>query len=240
MTPSTSPFVLVPGYWLGEWAWQTVQARLEQLGHPTNALTLPGLESTAARRDGVTFADHVNCVAAAVGALPVPVVLVAHSGAGAIATAVADRMPASLARVVYVDSGPVPDGHVPRPDVPADQIELPVPGFDDLVADGASIDGLSDGDWRRFRTLAVPHPAGAVREQVRLHDDRRNLVPTTLVCCSIASEQVRALVTSAMPMFAPVNELVDVTLVDLPTGHWPMLSCPDDLADILAAEAARP
>lgn len=128
MTSSTSPFVLIPGYWLGEWAWQTVQVRLEQLGHPTNALTLPGLESTAARRDGVTFADHVNCVAAAVGALPAPVVLVAHSGAGAVTTAVADRMPASLARVVYVDSGPVPDGHVPRPDVSADQIELPVPG----------------------------------------------------------------------------------------------------------------
>lgn len=239
MTSSTPSFVLVPGYWLGAWAWRSVQDRLEQLGHQTHALTLPGLESADAPRDGVTFADHVACIADAVRALPGPVVLVAHSGAGAVATAVADSIPSSLARVVYVDSGPVSDGHVPRADVPADQVELPVPGFDDLVADGASLDGLSDDDRRRFQALAVPHPAGAVREEVRLHDERRHHVPTTLVCCSITSEQVRELAAASIPMFAPVNELSDLTLADLPTGHWPMLSRPHDLADLLSTEAAR-
>jgi hypothetical protein len=40
-----------------------------------------------------------------------------------------------------------------------------------------------------------------------------------------------------MPMFAALNDLTDLTLVDLPTGHWPMLSRPDDLADLIAALA---
>jgi hypothetical protein len=31
-------------------------------------------------------------------------------------------------------------------------------------------------------------------------------------------------------MFAPIAALTDVSYVDLPTGHWPTWSRPDDLA----------
>lgn len=231
--------VLVPGYWLGAWAWDAVSARLVELGHRTQALTLPGLDTAGPVRQQATFADQVAHVADAVRAMPHPVVLVAHSGAGAVVTAVADQMPELLARLIYVDSGPVADGHLPVPDLPAELDALPVPSFEALAAGGASTEGLSDEDRRRFRELAVPHPAGAVREVVRLHDPRRNDVPVTLVCCSIPSATVRELVASAAPMFAPLTELTDLTLVDLPTGHWPMLSRPGDLADLISAEANR-
>lgn len=33
--------------------------------------------------------------------------------------------------------------------------------------------------------------------------------------------------------------MADPTVVDLPTGHWPMLSRPADLADLIATEASR-
>ena len=243
MTPSSisvhPSIVLVPGYWLGAWAWDAVRDHLTELGHHTEALTLPGLESPDTPRARVTFSDHVSHVADAVRLLPDPVVLVAHSGAGAVVTAVADRMPDVLARVVYVDSGPVADGHVPRPAVLEDVTELPVPSFDELTAVGARSDGLSDGDRVRFRELAVAHPAGVVREPVRLRDPRRNAVPTTLVCCSIPSGTVRELAATGAPMFAPLNDLTDLTFVDLPTGHWPMLSRPRALADLLSKEANR-
>jgi hypothetical protein len=35
-------------------------------------------------------------------------------------------------------------------------------------------------------------------------------------------------------MFAPINDLSDVTFVDLPTGHWPMFSESDALAELIA------
>jgi len=243
-SPSPSPvarpsFVLVPGYWLGAWAWGAVRDRLTDLGHLSEAITLPGLESRDAPRGRVAFSDHVGRVADAVRLLPDPVVLVAHSGAGAVAAAVTDRLPDALARVIYVDSGPVSDGHVPRPDVAEAVTELPVPSFDELAALGASSDGLSDDERARFQELAVAHPAGVVREPVRLRDPRRHDVPVTLVCCSIPSSTVRELTAAGAPMFAALADLTDLTSVDLPTGHWPMLSRPRALADLLSAEANR-
>lgn len=230
--------VLVPGYWLGAWAWDVCADRMRELGLHVEAFTLPGLESEASGRSSVTFADHVDAVAERVQSVG-SVVLVAHSGAGAIATAVTDRLPDAVTRVIYVDSGPVADGHVPQAELPEDVTELPFPGFDALAQDGVSAEGMTESDRSRVEELAVPQPAGPSREPVRLKDPRRNAVPTTLICCSIPSDSVREMAGSGEPMFAPLNDLTDLTLIDLPTGHWPMLSRPVDLADVIAEEAAR-
>jgi pimeloyl-ACP methyl ester carboxylesterase len=234
-----SPVILVPGYWLGAWAWDAVAERLRAVGHPVTAVTLPGLESAATPRTDLHFADHVDAVLRLLPASGGPAVLVAHSGAGAVATAVLDAAPERVSRVVYVDSGPTADGTVPRPDLPAEAVELPLPAFEDLESGGASLEGLDDETLRAFRRHAVPHPAGPIREPVVLGNPRRDGVPATLVCCSLPSETVRGLVAAGEPMFAAVAELANVDYVDLPTGHWPMWSRPDDLAEVIAAAARR-
>ena len=38
-----APIILVPGFWLGAWAWDDVAGRLRADGHDVTALTLPGL-----------------------------------------------------------------------------------------------------------------------------------------------------------------------------------------------------
>jgi pimeloyl-ACP methyl ester carboxylesterase len=234
-----SPVILVPGYWLGAWAWDAVAERLRAAGHPVTAVTLPGLESAATPRTDLHFADHVDAVLRLLPAAGGPAVLVAHSGAGAVATAVLDAAPERVSRVIYVDSGPTADGTVPRPDLTAETVELPLPAFGDLEAGGASLAGLDDETLRAFRRRAVPHPAGPVREPVALGNPRRHGVPATLVCCSLTSETVRALAAAGEPMVAAVAELADVDYVDLPTGHWPMWSRPDDLAEAIATAAGR-
>ena len=83
---TTPPIVLVPGFWLGAWAWDEVAAALRADGHDVTALTLPGLESTDADRSSITLADHVDAICEAVTARGPPVVLAVHSGAGAPAT----------------------------------------------------------------------------------------------------------------------------------------------------------
>jgi hypothetical protein len=55
-----------------------------------------------------------------------------------------------------------------------------------------------------------------------------------MICCSASSQTVRSLATEGNPMFAPINDLSDVTFVDLPTGHWPMFSESDALAELIA------
>src|SRR3989442_6576849 len=78
----TKPIVLVPGFWLGAWAWDEVAAALRTDGHDVRALTLPGLESADADRSRVALADHVDAICEAVMAAGAPVVLAVHNGAG--------------------------------------------------------------------------------------------------------------------------------------------------------------
>src|SRR5690348_15547036 len=103
---SAPPIVLVPGFWLGAWAWDEVAAVLRADGHQVAAVTLPGLESADADRSGITFSDHVDAIIEEVKAAGPPVVLAVHSGAGASGYAATDRIPEQIAAMVYVDSGP--------------------------------------------------------------------------------------------------------------------------------------
>src|SRR5215210_5845049 len=100
----SAPIVLVPGFWLGAWAWDEVAAMLRADGHDVEALTLPGLESAGADRSSITMADHVDAICDAVRAAGAPVVLAVHSGTGASGYGASDRVPELIAAMIYVDS----------------------------------------------------------------------------------------------------------------------------------------
>src|SRR6266516_6581081 len=101
-----APIILVPGWWLGAWAWDEVAASLRAKGHEVTPLTLPGLESVDTDRSSVTFGDHVDAIVDAVQAADAPVVLAVHSGTGYTGYAASDRVPERIAAMVYVDSAP--------------------------------------------------------------------------------------------------------------------------------------
>jgi pimeloyl-ACP methyl ester carboxylesterase len=233
MSESTN-VILVPGNWLGGWAWDEVVEPLRARGLAPTSVTLPGLESADASRSDVSLADHVTAVRAA---FPTDgsVVLVAHSGGGAVVTGALDAAPDRVARVVYVDSGPSADGSVANPELPPEADELPLPSFEELTAAGASLDGLDEDALALFRERAVPHPAGPLREPLDLQNPARNDIPATMVCCSFPSAVVQQQAAAGVEMFAPLTELSDLSYVDLPTGHWPMWSRPADLAGVIAA-----
>lgn len=64
--------------------------------------------------------------------------------------------------------------------------------------------------------------------------------PTTVVCCSMPSSVLVEAVASGQDFAQPLAALHDVTYVDLPTGHWPMVSRPQELAAIIDEVAVRP
>ena len=101
-----APIVLVPGFWLGAWAWDEVVPLLHAEGLEVTALTLPGLESQDADRSSITLSDHVDAICDAVRAAGRPVVLAVHSGTGFSGYAATDRIPELIATMVYVDSAP--------------------------------------------------------------------------------------------------------------------------------------
>ncbi|HET7689921.1 MAG TPA: alpha/beta hydrolase [Nocardioidaceae bacterium] len=228
---TTSPIILVPGFWLGAWAWDEVAALLRADGHDVTAVTLPGLESVETDRSGVTLEDHVAAICAAVEAAEGPVVLAVHSGAGAPGYAASDRLPERIKAMVYVDSGPATGALDPG----FDGVEMPLPEWADL---DENLDGISEEKLAEWRERAVPQPGGAIRETVPLTDERRLDVPTTVLCTSFPSSAIKEAVQEGYAWVGGLTELRDVTWVDEPTSHWPMWSKPKELAALLA-ETAR-
>ena len=237
-TASRPAILLIPGHWLGAWAWDEVRDHLATDSSPVTALTLPGLDGDDPGRAARTLDDQAAAIGDAIGRHGQPVVIVAHSGANFPVSLVLDRHPELVRRVVWVDSGPVATGSVFAPGLPEDLAELPLPPFDALGAQ-ASLEGLSPEVLERFRARAVPEPGPVLRQPVELTNDARRAVPTTLVCCSIPSGQVLELARGGNPMFAETAHLENVETVDLPTGHWPMWSRPRDLAAVIDAAASR-
>jgi len=225
---SAAPIILVPGFWLGAWAWDDVVAALRADGHDVTALTLPGLDSADADRSNVTLADHVDAICDAVAAAEAPVVLAVHSGAGSAGYDTSDRMPERIAAMVYVDSGPATGALEPD----FEGVEKPLPSREELEAE-ENLEGLSEEQLETFRQRAVPEPAGVVREAPSLTNDARLDVPTTAICTGFTSDQYKAAVKEGYAWLGGFAELRDVTWIDLPTSHWPMWSRPQELAAVI-------
>jgi pimeloyl-ACP methyl ester carboxylesterase len=225
---TAAPIVLVPGFWLGAWAWDEVAAALRADGHHVSALTLPGLESPDADRSAIAMSDHVDAICDAVTAAGAPVVLAVHSGAGAPGYAVTDRIPERIAAMVYVDTGPAKGALDPD----FDAVEHPLPSPEEL-ADSENLDGLSEEQLETFRQRAIPQPGAALREAHEFTNDARLDVPSTVVCTGFTAEQYKDALKEGYSFLAGLAELRDVTWVELPTSHWPMWSRPRELAEII-------
>jgi pimeloyl-ACP methyl ester carboxylesterase len=226
---TTAPIILVPGFWLGAWAWDEVAAALRADGHDVNAITLPGLESADADRSGITFADHVDAIVAAVQAAGAPVVLAVHSASGFSGYAASDRVPERIAAMVYVDTAP---GIAPLdPDFTG--VEKPMV-WKEIEAE-ENLDGLSEEQNETFRQRAVPVPGGVVRDGFELTNDARRDIPSTLICTGFSAAQYQEYAKEHpdWSFLAGIPELRNATWVDLPTSHWPMWSRPLELAQII-------
>ena len=224
---STTPIILVPGFWLGAWAWDEVAAALRSDGHDVTALTLPGLESADADRSAITMSDHVDAITDAVRAASAPVVLAVHSASGFSGYAASDRVPDRIAAMVYVDTAPGKGAL--DPDLEGDK-----PLVWKEIEEEENLDGLSEEQLETFRRRAVPQPGGVMREGAVLQNDARRDVPTTLICTGFTSEQIKAYAKEHNPAWlGGLAELRDVTWLDLPTSHWPMWSRPQELAGII-------
>lgn len=236
--------VLVPGFWFGAWAWEEVTRDLRDAGHDVHPVSLTGLADRAAEATAdVGLETHIADIVQVVedGGLR-DVVLVGHSGANMPVTGAADRIPERIARIVYVDSGPMPDGmagidfHEPqaqeelRRQVAAEGEghRIPVPAFDP-AADPVNLADLTDAHLARMRTLGTPQPFGTAADPLK----RPAVLPSTprsVIMSTFTPEQVDMVAATGNPVFAL---MAGMDMHHLPTGHWPMFSRPGELAALL-------
>jgi pimeloyl-ACP methyl ester carboxylesterase len=231
--PSSRPIVLVPGFWLGAWAWDEVAAALRADGHDVTAVTLPGLESADADRSSITLVDHVDAICQAVQAAGPPVVLAVHSATGFSGYAASDRIPEQIAAMVYVDTAPGKGALDPD----FEGAELPMK-WESIEAE-ENLDGLSEEQKETFRQRAVPVPGALLREGVELTNDARRDIPSTIICTGFTSEQYKESAKEGYSFLAGLPELRNVTWIDLPTSHWPMWSKPQETAEIIGDVANK-
>jgi pimeloyl-ACP methyl ester carboxylesterase len=244
-------YVLVPGAWLGGWAWRGVAVPLRAGGHDVYPITLTGLgERIHLARPEVDLETHITDVVNTVQWNDLDdVILAGHSYAGTVITGVADRIPDRIQQLVYVDSAPLADGMAMTDLYPPDALAAmrqsvdqagdgwrwPFPGFEEL-AKNASLAGLGEPERALIAAQAVAQPWATYTQPLRLqHAGAGDTVPYRRV--AIACDDVRGLVAAGVPQITAMTA-PPWQYLELDTGHWPMFSAPDALAGMLGGLVA--
>src|SRR5687768_9657964 len=165
-------YVLVGGGWLGGWCWQGIARQLRKEGHDVYPVTLTGHgERVHLASPQVDLEAHITDVVNLIEFEDLhDVVLLGHSYAGIVVTGVADRVPDRISQLVYLDTGPLPDGtaiietfptearrHIERRvEESGDGWRFPMPPQEELATFG-SLEGLDDAGLELMRSRYVDH-----------------------------------------------------------------------------------
>jgi pimeloyl-ACP methyl ester carboxylesterase len=230
-------FVLVHGAWGGAWIWRRILGPLRSAGHEVHAVTLTGDgERAHLRRPDITLDDHIADVVGLIEAEELrEIVLVGHSYGGMVVTGAADALHGRLRQLVYVDAMvPLPGegwgaGHSPET-VAARQAAarahdnaLPPPDPADF--------GLAGADRAWLLRRQVPHPFGMYRVPLHFDGARWAALPRTFIDCT------QPAYPTIDAMRRRVREQTGWRIVELATGHCPMVSAPQALLAQLQALA---
>ena len=240
-------FVLVHGAWHGGWCWQRVTTTLQAQGHRVHALTLTGLgERAHLLSPAITLDTHIDDVISAIEVEELhDVILAVHSYAGMIGTAVADRIGKHLKHLVYVDAV------IPKPGESWSSTQSAAVQQQRLSAAQAStrfsfpppdpeVFGLKDADHAWVKRRQTPHPGNTYQAPLDFDVQRVAAIPRTFVNCTQPAlgtiEPSRLRVKDAK--FWDGAWLPNSKIVEIKTGHDPMISEPSALTKILLDCAA--
>lgn len=240
-------FVLVHGAWHGGWCWQRVTSLLQAQGHRVHAVTLTGLgERAHLLAPNITLDTHIDDVISAIEVEELhDVILAVHSYAGMIGTAVADRLGKHLKHLVYVDAV------VPKPGESWSSTQSAAVQQQRLSAAQATtrfsfpppdpeVFGLKGEDHEWVKRRQTPHPGNTYQAPLDFDIARVAAIARTFVNCTQPAlgtiEPSRLRVKD--PKFWDGAWLPNSKVVEIKTGHDPMISEPAALAKILIDCAA--
>ena len=226
-------FLLVPGAGLGADAFDDVVAGLQARGHDASSMSLRGLGERVDQADATTdLHDHVDDVVDAVGDRH-DVVLLGHSYAASVVWEAMPRLAGHVEHVVLLGAVPPPVGASAFDQLPPEAQQQVtalavahgdgwrVPPFDRELLDAVWGDhGFDDASFARYQRVSSGHPLAAMQRPMSVAVDAPVAARRTHVVCL------------GDPYPAP--ELpAPWTRVELDTGHWPMLTAPKVLVDLL-------
>jgi pimeloyl-ACP methyl ester carboxylesterase len=210
-----------------------------QAGHAVVAPDLPSLGRDCTPPGAVTLASWTDSIGAFVEAAEEPVILVGHSRGGIVISAVAERMPERIARLVYVTAFLLRDGEtlllvaetvagtsriVPNLVMTPDQSAI-------TVADAALREGFygecPEEDLTLARLLLRPEPAAPSATPVRVTPERFGRVSRVYIEC----RRDQAIPVELQRRMARDSDCPVVASLD--TDHSPFFSTPEALVEAL-------
>ena len=187
-------------------------------------------------RTGIGLVDHVGAVVTAIDDVEGPVLLVGHSAGCGIAHAALDARVTKVAAIVHVGGFPAADGEPLLDGFEARDGEVPMPDWAEIGEDANIVD-FDDVELRRLYDEAIPVPERVITDPVRLSDPRRRDVPATMVCPEYTVADLRGWLDAGVGP-AELAALTQVEYVDLGGGHWPQLTQPERLAEVILRAAS--
>ena len=225
-------FVLIHGAYQGGWVWQPVAARLRAAGHLVYAPSLDGCaERRHTVRPGIDTATHGAEIAELLYYEDLKdVVMVGTSCGGMVMTVAAEKARERIARLVFADALALLDG-----ESLADIVQRPAAITTDLTT-GVAPDDVTGRlfkdldpalrDWAAARITM--HPIAAMRDKVVLKSFWQQTWKATVIWC-------RQSVNPPVAHQKRAAEALSASWAEIDTGHYPMLSTPDELTLIILA-----
>jgi pimeloyl-ACP methyl ester carboxylesterase len=228
-------FVLVHGAWHGSWCWKRVRQRLQSAGHDVHTPTLSGVgERSHLLSPDITLETHIRDVENLIRWEELDdIILVGHSYAGMIVTAVADRMPERIRSLVYLDAFVPQDGQ--------SLVDLLPDSNKAVMLEGTRVDGEgwkvppipaevfavneADRDWvdRQCTVQAL----ASFEEPVRLRGGIDRIARITYVLASRFDQD------SPFPPFLELAKRRGWRTDGMACGHDVMLDMPDEVTRLL-------
>jgi pimeloyl-ACP methyl ester carboxylesterase len=227
-----STFVLIHGAWHGGWCWRAVRGLLEKSGHQVHAPSLTGLgERKHLARADIDLDTHIQDIVSILEVEDLKeVILVGHSYGGMVVTGAADRAPARIARLVYLDAF-VPENGKCALDyvVPERAARMREEGekAGSITPPPLSLWGLTKPEHIDFvKPREVRHPYRTMAQPIKLSGNTEKIPKTFIYCASPA--------TGSFDQFAAMYRNDPAwKFHELPTGHDAMILMPERVAQIL-------
>jgi pimeloyl-ACP methyl ester carboxylesterase len=233
-----SKFVLVPGAWLGAWVWKKVTPLLEEEGHEVYPVTLTGMGERvhlATKETGMETAveDVLNVIK--YNGLD-DFVLVGHSFAGKVVAAVADRVPEKVRVLLYLDAFRPDKVRTPQGAFDAQQEFGPVkPGGLGIPLTEKTLDTIgkdvrgADRAW--MLSLGTPWPLKHASDPITV-SEKLDTVRCAYIFCTQSGDPVDEILQGKWGALEGPHKVID-------SGHWPMVTQPEELVKDLIALAGK-
>ncbi|CAG9192071.1 salicylate esterase [Paraburkholderia sabiae] len=231
-------YLLVHGAYHGAWCWKEVARQLRMDGHTVYTPTLTGLgERSHLLSFRPTLETFIEDIAQVIRFEELSeLILVGHSFAGPVISAIADRMPERIRHLVFLDALVLHANECAADRSPPERMALyrqranaangglgvpPVPPEYFGVVDPAISEWLA--------TKLTPHPVQTYEDRLTLLNALGNDLPATYIACTKPPH----------PTTVKSRELArnqtGWRYLELPTSHDAMITMPVELAGMLAA-----